>query len=95
MGRSELLTSVVKWSEGLSKRKFIIIKRCIHHIRLAAYMAVSFITYFLYSFGSILYHFMYGCTFCLLLFNFVHVSLMCSFREVSSQSRLLELSGKA
>ena len=40
-------------------------------------MAVSFIKFFSYSFGSILYHFIYGFMFCMLLFNFVnYVSLL-------------------
>ena len=62
-------TSVLKLSVGLSNRASIIIRRYIDHMRFAAYMAVSFIT-FLYSSGSILYHFIFGCTFCMLLFNF-------------------------
>ena len=65
-------TSVVKWSEGLSNRVSIIIGRYINQIRFAASMAVSFITYFPHSFVSILYEFIYGCMFCVFLFNFVN-----------------------
>jgi len=83
MGRSEVSTSVVKWIEGLCGTMSIVIRRYIDQIRFAVYMAVSFITFFSYSFGSILYHSIYGCMFCMLLFNFVnHVFLLlCMLRS--------------
>jgi len=46
MGRSEVSKSVVRWSEGLSNRVSIIIRRHTDRMRTAAYMAVSFITLF-------------------------------------------------
>jgi VIT1/CCC1 family predicted Fe2+/Mn2+ transporter len=68
----------VKWSEGLSNRVSISIRRYLDLMWFAAVLYVSFITFFSYSFGSVLYHFMYGFMFCMLLFNFVRVSLMYS-----------------
>jgi hypothetical protein len=41
-------------------------------MRFAAYMAVSLITFFKHSFGSILYHCIYVCMFRMLMFNFVN-----------------------
>jgi hypothetical protein len=64
----------VKSSEGLSNRVTIIIRYVyIGHMKFAACMAGSFIRLFSFFLGggSILYNCTYGCTFCMLLFNFV------------------------
>ena len=58
-GKSEVLTSVVKWSEDLSNKVSIIIRRYTYQMKFAAYMAVLFILILSYSFGSILYHYIY------------------------------------
>ena len=60
---------VVKWSEGLSNRMSIIIRRYTDHIWV--FHLSHFFPYFSFSF-SILYYCIYGCRFCILLFNFVN-----------------------
>ena len=66
-----------KWSEGLNKKVSIIIRRYIGQMKLAAYMAVLFITFFPHSSGSVFYHCIYGCMFCVLLFNYYVFLLLC------------------
>jgi len=85
--------SWVKCSEGLSNSVSTIIRR---YICMYIYIYISYDIYCLYGFfiyhilscyfGSILYHFIYGCMFCMLLFNFVNYIflLLCRFCSVYS-----------
>jgi len=59
IGRSEVSKSVVKWSEGLRNRVSIVIRRYTDRMELYCF------------FRTILYHCIYGCMFCVFLFNFV------------------------
>ena len=45
MGKSEVSTSVVKWSEGIRNRVSIIISRYLDQMKFVAYMAASFIQF--------------------------------------------------
>jgi hypothetical protein len=67
--------SVVKWSEGVSNRVSIIIRRSYEVCCLYGCFVYPILSY---SFVSFLYHCIYGCMFCMLLFNFVnYVFLLC------------------
>jgi len=66
-------TSVVKWSDVLSNRVSTTIRRYIN-ISYEVCCLYGFFVYHIisYSFSSIFYHYIYGCMFCMLLFNFVN-----------------------
>jgi hypothetical protein len=77
--------NVLKWSEGLSNRVSISIRRYIEF----SWLYGCFFEHLLsYSFGSILCHCVYGYMFCMLLFNFVKYVflLLCMFHSVYSVS---------
>jgi len=60
----------VKCSENLSNRMSNIIRKYIDHMNFSDFMAFSFII-FLHVFLVLFYRCVYGCMFCILLFNSV------------------------
>ena len=64
--------SSVRCGEGLSNRVSIIIRRYTDNIKVVAYVVDTFISILSCSSGYNLYHSIYGCVFCTILFNFVN-----------------------
>jgi len=78
--------SWAKCSESLSNRVSNIIKKYVDHMKYAAFMAFSF-TIFLHVVLVPFYHCIYGCMFCILLFNsvsyvFLLLCMLCSVCSV-------------
>jgi len=64
-------TSVAKCSESLSNKVSNIIRKYTDHMKFAAYMAFLFIIFLHVILVLFFNHCIYGCMFCILMFNFV------------------------
>ena len=76
----------MKCSESLSNRVSNIIRRYTDHMKFTAYIAFSLII-FLHVLIVLFYHCIYGCVFCVLLFNsvsyvFLLLCMLCSVYSV-------------
>jgi hypothetical protein len=63
MGRSQVSTSVVKWSEGLRNRVSIIIRRYTDNMKFYGFFRIILV---------LLFHCICDCMCCMLVFNFVY-----------------------
>jgi len=87
-----VLTSVVKWSEGLSNRVYNINRSHTDQMKLVACRSVPFTTLFSYSCGSDLHRCIYGCMFCIKVkvkvnCTLVHALRFCTGRTAHRGSR--------
>jgi hypothetical protein len=79
MVSSEVSTSVVKWSVGLSNRLSIVIRSYIDCMRFAVCLALSIIIFYLIILVCILYYFIYGNKLCVRLFDFINYVFLLSY----------------
>jgi len=95
MGKSEVSTSVVKWSVGLCNRVSVIIRRCLDQVKFAAYITLTFIKFLyipLVLFSVIVYMAVCFICFCLILqIMYTYCYVMYSYCYVCSVLGILFL----